>query len=572
MKFRLKYLVAVAVASSCSIAVRAEDCASGIPGKLPAIDLAVGLQDRIRALSPEDRKAAEFRITHALHQSGLTRPAHAGYRALLVSDDSSSQTKLQALTCINRLERTEPALAVREKREFLDKVRPFTEGKTQEGTEYLFRQFSLTLRDEPARAEPTARILEANQPDSVESKLARAFLLAQAKKPVEALRILSELLANTRWPEPLERHRNAARVLAARSSFAIGQPLEAARWFRLVDKSANIAPTALEELSWALLEGERPGEAIGTALQLERGLLARTFAPEAPMVLAMSLNELCQFPAALSTVARFKRRWQPVHEWLEQFAAKPAALLPLARRVLRKEKEAGIPAMVGWELLQSPQYLAQESLQVVLKSEARRFDEVRSRIKSEQVRLARQIVTASEELTRRIQREVSPLTSVTESELRKLREDWLTYRALRRSMGPVRRMSAHSASLIPSLRSGAERWLEADLQRRTKRMKVRLDEVIENLGLVEIEILDGASRDLVWQNAHPEMAKKAQEQARARSRSKSWDWGSAFTAIDSKSGQDAEELWEDELGSHEVLVTDRCELRERHVAMQGGSS
>jgi hypothetical protein len=572
MNSRTTIFLAAVLASALSLEARAEDCASGIPRKFPAVDLALGLQERIRSLAPEERKAAEFRITQALHQSEIIRPAHSGYRSLLVSEDSSREIRQKALTCLNQLERTEPSFAKREEAALLDEIPGISERHPEEAAEFLFRQFSIELRESPARAESIARILETRLGSTSEALLARAFILSHSKKPLEALRIFSELLSTERWPESLERHRNATRILAARSSFAIGQPLEAARWLRLVDRSANIAPTALEELSWALLEGERPGEAIGTALQLERGLLARTFAPEAPMVLAMSFNELCQFPAALGTVSRFKRRWQPVHQWLEKFSSKPMALLPLTRRVLKKEKDAGIPAMVGWELIQSPQYLAQESLQVRLKSEQKRFDDLRGRIKAEHVRLARQLVSNSEELTKKIRREGAPLTSSTEQELRQFREDWLTYRALRKSMGPIRRMAAHSASLIPSIRSEADRWLEADLQRRTKRMKIRLDEVIENLGLVEIEILDGASRDLVWQNAHPEMAKKAQEQARARSRAKSWDWGSAFTTMDSSDGRDSEELWEDELGSHEVLVTDRCELRERHVAMQGGSS
>ena len=79
------------------------------------------------------------------------------------------------------------------------------------------------------------------------------------------------------------------------------------------------------------------------------------------------------------------------------------------------------------------------------------------------------------------------------------------------------------------------------------------------------------ARDLVWQNAHPELSRLAQQEARARGRAKSWDWGSAFTLMDSRGGAESEEIWEDELGSHEVLITDRCALRERQVALQGES-
>jgi len=570
----MKLFLAAALAILWSPSARADSgisCPAVSTTETPAIQLALALQDRIRASDPAARKESELRLSAALDRSGLIRAAHSGYRVVLGSNEATPSDRARALACMNRIEKADPALSRLEDSSILRGVATREFPARSEAGEFLFRQFTLALREAPRRADELASLLESALPGSLEAALARSFLLAREKKPLEALRMLTPLLASDRWPASLERHRNAGRVLAARSAFAIGQPLEAARLLRTVDKSANLAPAALEELSWALLEGERPGEAIGTALQLERGLLARTFAPEAPMVLAMSLNELCQFPSALAAISRFKRRWQTVHQWFEDDRRRPAALLPRTRRILKKEKETGIPAMVAWELIQAPQYLAQESFIATLTSESRLFEALASGIRSEKLRLAQKIVESSRDLTTRIVREGAPLSGATEADLRRLRQELLQYRALRRASGPARRMAANFSASRPGLRRQAEAGIEADLRRRARRMALRLDEVIENLGLVEIEILDGASRDLVWQNAHPELARKAQEQVRARGREKSWDWGSAFTLMDSRDGAESEEIWEDELGSHEVLITDRCALRERQVALQGES-
>ena len=53
--------------------------------------------------------------------------------------------------------------------------------------------------------------------------------------------------------------------------------------------------------------------------------------------------------------------------------------------------------------------------------------------------------------------------------------------------------------------------INADLDARTLRMLDQLEEIAENVQLIEIEIYNGASHDIIWQNAHPdykEIAKK----------------------------------------------------------------
>ena len=57
---------------------------------------------------------------------------------------------------------------------------------------------------------------------------------------------------------------------------------------------------------------EKYPEAIGTAMNLDGGGLRHTFAPEAAMVSAMAMNELCQYPDAVREITVFRRNYEKV--------------------------------------------------------------------------------------------------------------------------------------------------------------------------------------------------------------------------------------------------------------------
>src|SRR6185437_5883858 len=98
------------------------------------------------------------------------------------------------------------------------------------------------------------------------------------------------------------------------------------------------------------------------------------------------------------------------------------------------------------------------------------------------------------------------------------------------------------------------------------RMLTQLDEIAENIQLIEVEIYNGASQDIIWQNAHPDykkIAEQMKDQREAVERSKTWDWGREVAGSD-----DSQEIWEDELGSFKANLFDNCSSKDKYIAIR----
>ncbi|MGZ3688034.1 MAG: hypothetical protein ACXVBW_07030, partial [Bdellovibrionota bacterium] len=103
--------------------------------------------------------------------------------------------------------------------------------------------------------------------------------------------------------------------------------------------------------------------------------------------------------------------------------------------------------------------------------------------------------------------------------------------------------------------------INEDLRARTRHMKAQLDEITENLQLVDAEIFQGASGDIVWQNAHPDYQQVAARITKeANKPQNNWDWGRAPSS--------AGEIWEDELGSFQADLFDNCSSKEKYLALR----
>ena len=544
----------------------------------PALKFAKALDSRRNALDWDSRKKAELNLALALQEAGLHASAHRALQVILADSEAPREVRMSALEEINSIERKLPSLVQPKSAEVLPESK--SEKQKNEATlEWLFRQFQLALAKNKDLAEAQKWAALITPKDSPHARLAQSWMLAFQRKPAEAYPLLVEFLRRPGMPEDLQTHLNANRILAARLAYAIKRPAEGAQWLRAVDKKSNLAPTSLEELTWSLIQADAPGEAVGTALQLQKGLLLRAFVPEAAMVQAMALNEACHFPSALKTIERFKRKWEAPYQWIGKTLEKPKALIHVVRNLLKEKKgsDSTVPTMIGWELIRSPRFVSNESLRVELEQTPRRFEKLREQAREAQLKLAHEILAKNEKLSREIRnfRERKPdadLPLSVKHALEGLRDDWKTYRALRKATGPLAKMAQHSKSWGKTVIADLTIQLEGDLQRKLKRMHGRLEDVLDNLNLMEIEILDGASRDLVWQNAHPDFAVEIKKEIAkydpSYDRGATWSWGSASAQIDASDDGENEEIWEDELGSHGVALADRCDQKDRYLALK----
>ncbi len=107
--------------------------------------------------------------------------------------------------------------------------------------------------------------------------------------------------------------------------------------------------------------------------------------------------------------------------------------------------------------------------------------------------------------------------------------------------------------------------INSDLADRSGRMAVMLEEIAENNQLIEVEIYNGASQDIIWQNAHPDykkLAEKMKEDSQ-KAHAKVLDWGRVPASDD-----DGGEIWEDELGSFKANLYDNCSSKDKYLALK----
>ncbi len=95
----------------------------------------------------------------------------------------------------------------------------------------------------------------------------------------------------------------------------------------------------------------------------------------------------------------------------------------------------------------------------------------------------------------------------------------------------------------------------------------RIEDAKENLQLIEVEIFNEASKDMVWQNANPDFQNKSREletrdPASLLSKTE-WKWGSSQKRIDGK-----DEVWEDEVTGFTADLPNNCENKRKFQGLQ----
>ena len=118
-------------------------------------------------------------------------------------------------------------------------------------------------------------------------------------------------------------------------------------------------------------------------------------------------------------------------------------------------------------------------------------------------------------------------------------------------------------AMRPALERSLVRMIADDIAERNDRMLAKLQELAQKVYLIEIEIFNGASQDVVWKNSHPEYEKYVDDvnrERKAAERAKVWDWGQVPLFA-----RGSTEVWSDELGTMRALVFDNCQNKDRYI-------
>lgn len=505
------------------------------------LPIAIARAEQLTVRTPDRtfKLFGEYWKSRVLFQAGLPHLAITGFNSIVEHDvvPDAIGVQLAALECV---------LHIQGKLRRID----FTVGGGQGVSriaEYVFRvsknarvrqvvalalvERALQQISKDGGATAASNGLVALQAEPVFHAFAKGMVSAALQNHADTISSLEAYFKAPRMPEPLKRYQDSARISLARAYVAMKQDAKAIPHFQKVRKESNEVVQSLLELSWLYLKQQKHQEAIGVTYNIFSSY-RHAFSPGTLMLMAMALNELCQYPGALKTVAIFRSDYRKIFDWLKAWAAAPRPLYPVALAQLEKKlpKEQAVPAPVFTEWMRSPVFVA----------------------------LQREINLIQDEkagLVRALRR------------LKSLDADALA--AFPPLKETAARLSAWFLNLyrgMPKMEAGIVKLIEEEFGRKNQMMLSRMNDISENIHLIEVEIFNGASEDVVWRNLHPDYNQfvdeaKAVEQKGMGQRV--WSWG---TVVSSEGG--APEVWEDELGTLRANLSNNCSNRDRYAEVK----
>ena len=512
---------------------------------------------------------SEYWISRSLYRAGLIEIAASGFNAIAGKPPTPSTVGIQiaALACLERIHALHSTI------DFAPQVRAQIStyfGSAVVKPEFLpilweavlqifQRQIGSEVGSDSKDSEGAALVRLVRGGGPYERYL-KAILAIRQGKAREAAGHLEALIIADRLPASIRAQKDTIRLLLARTYYTSGRYEEAAAQLGKIDKNSNELIHALSEMAWAHLLAGRYTDAIGVGIGVQSGWVRRTFSPEAMMVMAMALNEICQYPESVKLIGMFRNEYGSSFEWLKREArSNGSPLYPLAVASLRDGKKV-VPDRVASEWMRSPLFIANQGGINLIFEENRAANAMGAMGQKEQALQAKMLLKATQDLRKKFPRD---------------KNDWIQlqsqvahYRRLASAAPIWRNILGGYLRGVVGVRARLVDEIEQELTQLNARMLHQLVEVAENSDLIEVEIYDGASEDIIWQNAHPEY--KAMQPGggaqSARSLASSpdvYNWGASLSGLTGTG-----ELWEDEIGSLKANLADNCASKEKYVDVQ----
>ncbi|MBY0470932.1 hypothetical protein K2X30_07150 [bacterium] len=553
----------------------------------PAFGFSQALAYRNIYREPEGKLLTEYWISRALLQAKLYHIAYYGFTAVVAAPLRSDTMGIQlaALTCLNHIIQKYPSfelpqavttsLADYASVNVPKKLKtPLLEYALLAAIDATSERTSKTGADwKESELRSLAKVLKGS---GAYENLVTGIWAARRLNYPQSVRELEKFIAIPDKPASLAHFNDRARLILARSYYSNGQYDKATLQLRAISKGSNDLAEVLSELAWSELMTGNYTDAIGAATSLQAGGLIHTFSPEGPMVMAMALNEICQYPDSLQTIQIFQKDYVPVYNWLSGWmrmkqGKKSLDLYKMAVNFLKKKSD--VPPRIGTQWIRSPIFIShQEEINLM-------FDEKEAVLKlgkagsAEQKKLAADLLAQFNVLRPKIAAAKKKMVygdSLPDkilSELADLKRKITLYRRYRDAAPVWRAILANYQKKVRPREAQLLASINKELNVQTESMLVKLEEIAENNQLIEVEIYNGATQDIIWQNAHPDYKKVAQEMAKESGEvasAKVWDWGKAPTS----NADEAQEVWEDELGSFKARTFDNCNSKDRYLALK----
>ena len=522
----------------------------------------------------EGKLFADYWHARALFEANLTGLAFKGFEKLVSVAPSRDTLGVQVAgwECLNRIHEAHPAMSFSD--ELSSALPSFFMTRLTDANKQTLWEAAFNVLN--------TQVAENRSPDDISTTLglmsgsgayqafATAVVASHQNAHAQTIAAL-EPAFKAAIPAPLKREQDRARLLLARAYYSLGQYDQAATQYDKVDRKSNEAAEMLSEMSWSYLQSERYSEAVGTATHLQVGGLRNTYAPEANLVLAMSLNELCQYQDSLRATQLLEQTYRPSYEWLKAWSTSKKPLYNEAIQYLQNKSDTTIPARVAGEWIRSSVFLANQDEIHRLFTEDKATQALAAQGAQEEANLAQELKKLAGHARLGIREEGGSLkvyadsAEAAEQAPVKLKEGVNQYNRMHSASMEWQYMAGQEEKEAKSLQSKLVQEINADLSRRNMQMLAQLTNVAENRKLIDIEIFNGASHDMIWRNAHPDFEEKAKlmmTEVKKPIPGHVWDWGKI------RPNQGKVEIWEDELGSFKAHLTDNCANKEKYLALQ----
>ncbi|MBN22557.1 MAG: hypothetical protein CL678_14840 [Bdellovibrionaceae bacterium] len=558
----------------------------------PTQGFSEALDLRRRAETPIQKLFAEYWISRSILSGGLPHVAHQGFITLLKTPSRPGWRDIQisSLECLSRIQKKYPTLTfdahVHHKIIELFDLKPTGLIKKS-----LQKSALISVRDLISQKNIQKNLIESilnkMKDGGKYEELAQGLYSSSISHHSKTILWLEKFLnPKTNIPSDLKKYLDSANLLMARALYSSGQYERSIWHLKHIQKNSNELARGLSELSWAFLQSERYAEAIGTAINLQAGGLRGTFTPEAPMVMAMALNEVCHYPKSIQAISLFKDKYKDSYFWLsdwyknrnsssQNIYPKVISYIKKSASVLNKKDKSfqfDVPVNIVSEWIRTPLFLSrQEEINLIYK-EKKQTKKLSKQGAFYQNKMAENLIKEARGLKKRYilaRKEMAPgdpIPAQITDDLKFLKKQVLHYRRMQQG-APIWHviMNAHQKK-APELKKTLVSRINRDLKRITENMYFQLEDISENSQLIEVEIYNGATKDIIWQNAHPDYDKIAEalkDQDRRLAKKQVMDWGTVQASMDGLG-----EIWEDELGDFKADIYDNCESKDRYLKVK----
>ncbi|MBI2711617.1 MAG: hypothetical protein HYX41_01970 [Bdellovibrio sp.] len=562
-----------------------------LQGKISPIEgFSQALALRRLAANSHERIFSEYWVSRVLMASGMVHLAEGGFKSILQEDPSSKSIPFQiaSLSCLNMIKRKTGVLNA--DANLVSLLSPLKSYADPLGVpEVLAPIWETAFHLVAAGSEfQNPEVFQALKGSGAYESLALGIFYSQqaisGHSPTESYTLVVQNLQNyfshKSLPEALAVMRDQALLLMGRAWYSMGAYDKAILSYKKIGIRSNEWVHGLSELAWSYLMAGYYREAIGVGVGIQSGALKRTFSPETVMVMAMALNEMCYFPESLKMVNKFKKDYTSAYLWLKQEGLNTKKGLPSAgyKQVISYAKNTPvtaqdqIPGRVASEWIRSPIFLTeQDQINLTIREKATSSTLTEQAIR-EQGHLAREIAKELRELRNKFMaakirlKQDEQLPVEIQKRIQNVRLNLERYARIRNAAPTWRLMLANFESRAQTIAHHSAQKISTLITQLNERMLGQLEDIAENHELLEVEIFNGASDDIIWQNAHPDFKKVVSKMKASKnepSAEKVWDWGSSLGGLDGRG-----EIWEDEVGSLSANLHDNCESKDKYLAIK----